>query len=336
MPDSAADNYTIRSGMFRVPADLPAVPDHPVESQERFYNGFIIKALKGILRAQGIRVTVFGAEHLPTQGGVMLAMNHTNYYDFILGEVPGNVRGKRLVRFMAKKEIFELPVIGHFMRSMDHVSVDRESGAASREEAVERLHAGQIVGIFPEATISRSFEIKGLKSGAVRIADSANVPLVPMVSWGGQRIWTKGRPKNLRRTNTPVFIRLGEPVDPSGDPETATARLRSAMTELLDQVRRDYMAEYGPFPEGEYWMPASLGGSAPTLEEADRIDAEVKAAKLAAKEEKAAKVELREAAKLNKRGDAALRTAAGRSPRQKVQAFAGRIVERVRRIFEGK
>lgn len=334
MSESAAEQYTIRGGMFRVPADLPKVPDHPVEARERFYNGFIIKALKGILRAQGIKVTVFGAEHLPTTGGAMLAMNHTGYYDFILGEVPGNVRGKRLVRFMAKKEIFEIPVIGRFMRAMDHVSVDRSSGASSREEAVERLTAGQIVGIFPEATISRSFEVKDLKTGAVRIANQAEVPLVPMVSWGGQRVITKGQPRNLKRSNTPVFIRLGEAVDPSGDPETATARLHVAMSSLLDQVREDYAAEYGPFPAGEFWMPAALGGSAPTLEEADRIDKADKAAKKAAKEEKAAAREAKAAAKLDKRGDAAL---GGGTPLwQRVQALPDKAIGTIKRLFGRK
>lgn len=327
--------YSTRGGMFRVPADLPEVPDHPVESKERFYNGFIIKALKGILRAQGVKVTVFGAENLPLTDGALLAMNHTGYYDFILGEIPGNVRGRRLVRFMAKKEIFEMPVIGYFMRRMDHVSVDRASGRGSLEEAVERLEAGQIVGIFPEATISRSFEIKGLKTGAVRIASSAGVPLVPMVSWGGQRIWTKDQPKNLKRANIPVYIRVGEPVDPSGDPEAATARLRAAMTELLDQVRADYAAAYGPHPEGEFWVPASLGGAAPTLPEADRIDAGVKAAKQAAKEEKAAAEEAKAAAKLNKRGDAALR-GSGTPLWQKVQAIPDKVLGAGKGLFGRK
>ncbi|QGU08551.1 1-acyl-sn-glycerol-3-phosphate acyltransferase [Corynebacterium occultum] len=327
--------YTTRGGMFRVPADLPEVPDHPVESKESFYNGFMIRALKGLMRAQGIKITVFGAEHLPTEGGALLAMNHTGYYDFIFGEVPGNVRGKRLVRFMAKKEIFEMPVIGNLMRRMDHVSVDRSSGRGSLEEAVHRLEQGQIVGIFPEATISRSFEIKELKTGAARIAAQADVPLIPMVIWGGQQIWTKEHPKRLGRTNTPVYIRLGEPVDPYGDPATATERLHTALVELMDQVRGDYAAEYGPFPEGLYWMPESLGGTAPSLEEAHRIDTEDKARKKAAKEAKLAAKESREAAKLNARGDAALRGEDGSSlPATAKRSITG-VATKIRGLFRG-
>ena len=288
-----------RAGVFYVPAGLPEVPDHPTEAKEPVYNGIIIRLLKGLLKTQGIRVTVFGAENIPTTGPAMLAMNHTGYYDFIFGEVAAHLRGKRLVRFMAKKEIFDTPVAGPLMRAMKHVSVDRSSGASSREEAEAHLRDGQLVGIFPEATISRSFELKEFKNGAVRIAEGADVPLIPMVTWGSQRIWTKDHPKRLGRTNTPVFIRVGEPVGTSGTPEEAIERLRVAMQELLDRVRDDYNRAYGPFPAGAYWQPAAAGGTAPTLIDAAEIDRQERAARAAKKEKKAA-------AKLDKRADAAL------------------------------
>lgn len=303
--------FTVRGGMFRVPADLPSVPDHPTESRERFYNGVIIRALKAAMRAQGLQITVFGAEHLPTTGGALLAMNHTGYYDFIFGEIPGHVRGRRLVRFMAKREIFSVPVIGTFMRSMDHVSVDRSAGSPSREEAVNRLNKGQIVGIFPEATISRSFELKDFKTGAVRIAAEADAPLIPVVCWGSQRVWTKGMKKNLGRSNLPVHMRLGPPVDSSGDPEEATERLRTAMQELLDTTRAVYEEEHGPFPEGARWLPASLGGSAPTPEEAAAIDAEAHTARQIKKERKAERKSRKIADRMDKRADAALGNARG-------------------------
>ena len=298
--------FKIVGGQFRVPADLPEVPDHPVEGKERFYNGFIIRALKAILRAQGVKVTCFGAENLPLEGGALLAMNHTNYYDFILGEIPGHVRGRRLVRFMAKKEVFDAPVVGTFMRAMDHISVDRKRGGTSIDEAVNRIQSGQIVGIFPEATISRSFELKDFKTGAVRIAAAADAPLVPMVTWGGQRIWTKGLDKNLGRSHVPVFIRVGAPVDSSGTPEEATARLKAAMQELLTQVRTDYETEYGPFPEGLAWRPASLGGAAPSLADADRIEAAYRAERDAKREAKTAKRGKSTARRIDRKADRAL------------------------------
>lgn len=304
-----------RGGMIYAPVELEKVPDHPTEAKEPVYNGTIIRLVKAILRAQGIRITVFGAEHIPAEGGALLAVNHTGYYDFIFGGIPAHLRGRRLVRFMAKKEIFDAPVAGSLMRAMKHVSVDRSSGASSREEAEAHLRDGQLVGIFPEATISRSFELKEFKNGAVRIAAEVGAPLIPMVIWGSQRIWTKDHPKRLGRTKTPVFIRVGEPVDPTGDPDVAIQRLRDAMQALLEQVRDDYQRAYGPFPAGEHWMPASLGGTAPTLADAAEIDRRDRAARTAKKERKAA-------AKLDRRADAALGNA---------RTFIDSVKERFRR-----
>jgi len=306
--------FTKRAG-FYVPRELPEVPDHPVEATERPYNGIIIPIAKALMKAQGIRLTVFGAENIPLQGPALLAVNHTGYYDFIFGGIAAHLRGRRLVRFMAKKEIFDAPVAGPLMRAMKHLPVDRSAGASSLVDAVERLRAGQLVGIFPEATISRSFELKEFKNGAARIAAEADAPLIPMVIWGSQRIWTKGHPKRLGRTRTPVFIRIGEPVDPTGNPDEAIARLKDAMQVLLDRVQDDYTRAYGPFPAGEFWIPAEDGGSAPTLIDADRIDAEAKAAKKARAEEKAA-------AKLDKRADAKLGNA---------RSFIDKVKEKLRR-----
>ena len=300
---------------FHVPADLPDVPDHPVESRESPYNRIIIPIARGLMKAQGIRLTVFGAENIPADGPALLALNHTGYYDFIFGGIAAHLRGRRLVRFMSKKEIFDTPVAGPLMRAMKHLQVDRSAGASSLEEAVARLREGQLVGIFPEATISRSFELKEFKNGAARIAAAADAPLVPMVIWGSQRIWTKGHPKRLGRTNTPVFIRVGEPVDPTGGPDVAMPRLKDAMQALLDRVKDDYNRAYGPFPAGEFWIPNVDGGSAPTLDDARRIDTEARAAKAAAREAKAA-------AKLDKRADAILGNA---------RTFIDRVKEKLRK-----
>src|SRR4051812_45602255 len=118
---------------------------------------------------------------------------------------------------MAKQEIFAHPVGGPLMRGMHHIPVDRKSGLGSYEAALAALGAGEVVGVFPEATISRSFTVKGIKSGAVRLAAAADVPLIPMVLWGGQRLWTKGRPRTLNRRHVPITILVGEPLHPKPD-----------------------------------------------------------------------------------------------------------------------
>ena len=68
-----------------------------------------------------------------------------------------------------------------------------------------RIEEGEFVGVYPEATISRSFELKEFKTGAARMAMEAGVPLLPCVVWGSQRVFTKNRPKDLTR-GTPISV----------------------------------------------------------------------------------------------------------------------------------
>ncbi len=279
------DNMVKKQG-FYVPEGTTDVPLHPAESREVLYNRTIINFLKLVMKAQDVKIYIFGAENIPVEGGALLAMNHTGYYDFIIGGIPAHVRGKRLVRFMSKKEIFDTPVVGNLMRGMHHLSVDRSSGAGSLDQAVKRVGEGQLVGIFPEATVSRSFEIKNLKTGSVRIAEAAGAPLIPLIMWGSQRLITKDIDRDLGRSHIPVFVKVGEPVDTSGDPEIATERLFEAMRKLLDEVRTDYEATFGPFEGGEPWRPESLGGGAPTLEGASLLEMAEKERRQAKREAK--------------------------------------------------
>jgi 1-acyl-sn-glycerol-3-phosphate acyltransferase len=238
----------------------------------------IIVTAKVLFRALGLRFQMTGTEHVPRRGGALLAFNHVSYVDFILGGFAAQP-SKRLVRFMAKRETFDHPVSGPLMRSMHHISVDRAEGADSMDEAVRYLRAGEVVGIFPEATISRSLEVKELKTGACRIAAEAGVPLVPAVLWGTQRIVTKDHPRDLSRGKT-IAIRVGEPMHPTGaDPAAETAELRTRMVRLLDEAIAGYPADEQP--PGSWWLPARLGGSAPTPDEAARLDAEERARRAA-------------------------------------------------------
>jgi len=233
----------------------------------------VIFTAKTAFRLLGQRFVTTGTEHIPRKGGVMLAVNHIGYVDFIYGGLAANPSGRK-VRFMAKREIFDNAVTGPIMRSMHHIKFDRGEGLASYEQAVGYLRDGEAVGIFPEATISRAFVLKEFKTGAVRIAAEARVPLVPVVLWGTQRMMTKDHPKDFTRGKT-IAITVGEPLRPSGDdPVAETAGLRAAMSALLDKTIRSYPADEQP--PGAWWLPAEYGGSAPTLEEAARLDADEK------------------------------------------------------------
>lgn len=238
----------------------------------------IIATAKLAFRVLGQRIELSGTEHVPREGGVLLACNHVSYLDFVYGGLAANPSG-RLVRFMAKKEIFDHPVGGPVMRSMHHIPVDRGEGIESFHRAVSYLRSGEAVGIFPEATISRAFEVKQIKSGAVRIAAEAGVPLLPVAIWGTHRFLTKDHPRDFSRGRT-IAISVGEPLHPDGsDPTAETAQLHAEMSALLDRTIRSYPADEQP--PGSWWLPARHGGSAPTLEEAARLDAEERAARLA-------------------------------------------------------
>ncbi|PRX47921.1 1-acyl-sn-glycerol-3-phosphate acyltransferase [Prauserella shujinwangii] len=232
----------------------------------------VVLAAKLMFKVLDNRLRVDGTEHIPRTGGAVIACNHVSYLDFIfcgLGAQPA----KRLVRFMAKREIFANRIAGPLMRGMRHISVDRSAGKASYDEAVERLRGGEVVGVFPEATISRSFTVKPVKSGAVRMAADAGVPVVPMAVWGTQRLWTKGRPRTLTKRHVPILIRAGEPFRPGAgdDPEERSADLRRRMQALLDGLQAEY-PERPASADDRWWLPAHLGGTAPTPEEAAALD----------------------------------------------------------------
>lgn len=239
----------------------------------------VILTAKTLFKVVGMKFMTSGTDNIPKTGGAILAANHIGYVDFIFDGFAAQPSG-RLVRFMAKKEAFDNKVSGPIMRSLHHIAVDRERGEASYNQAVDFASAGEIVGIFPEATISRSFEIKELKTGAVRMAAEAGVPLIPMVTWGTQLFKTKDHDSNLKGRGKTIALYVGEPLEVTGqDPVAETEELRAAMAALLDQAIADYPIR----PEGQWWAPARLGGTAPTPEQARKLDAEEKIARAARK-----------------------------------------------------
>jgi 1-acyl-sn-glycerol-3-phosphate acyltransferase len=150
------------------------------------------------------------------------------------------------------------------MRGMKHISVDRNNGAPSFVQALKALKRGEIVGVFPEATISQSFELKAMKSGVIRLAIESKAPVLPTVIWGSQRIWTKKVARDFSRAGYPIFVSIGSPLyfNAEEDPELALNRLKKAMQELLESAQ----SEYPDSPIGQRWAPARLGGTAPTPE----------------------------------------------------------------------
>lgn len=168
------------------------------------------RAMFGALR---VRRTIIGAQHLPDAGGAVLAITHFGYLEFALVEWATWLHNRRRIRFMAKKSVFEKRVVGGLMRNMKHILVDMKAGASAYASAVTALQAGELIGVFPEAGVSASFTIRNFKTGAVRLAAEAGVPLIPLALWGGQRLMTKNRKIGLReRFGIPIVVVVGEPI----------------------------------------------------------------------------------------------------------------------------
>ncbi|RMI36164.1 lysophospholipid acyltransferase family protein [Streptomyces triticirhizae] len=223
----------------------------------------VIATARTMFKVLDLRFDIVGEEHVPRQGGAVLASNHIGYLDFVFAGFAARP-AKRLVRFMAKESVFRHRVSGPLMRAMKHIPVDRVRGDQAFAPALDALRSGEIVGVFPEATISPSFTLRKFKSGAARMAQEAAVPLLPVALWGTQRLWTKGRKRELRRNHIPISIRIGAPLtaEPGESAAGLTERLRERVQELLETAQSSY-PDKPEKPEDAWWLPAHLGGTAP-------------------------------------------------------------------------
>jgi 1-acyl-sn-glycerol-3-phosphate acyltransferase len=218
-----------------------------------------------VVAMQGTKFTFHGLENIPARGGALLAQNHTSYLDWLPSIFAARERGRRMY-FMIKAEMAEVKAVNYVIKHARLIPVDRRSGQDALAVGVQRLREGELIGMHPEATISRSLELREFKTGAARMALAAQVPIVPIIVWGAHRIWPKDHPKKVFRNKVPITVAAGRPLLPQGDPERLNAALRNAMKAMLYRVQEEY-----PHPEGETWVPRRLGGSAPTQEDSRAI-----------------------------------------------------------------
>lgn len=194
-----------------------------------------------------------GAENLPQSGGYVVAANHLSYVDpFTFGH--WMVDHGITPRFLVKDTLFAVPVIGAILRKVRQIPVYRGTGAAvdSLRAAIDVVREGGIIGIYPEGTMTRDpagWPMSG-RTGAVRTAFEAGVPLVPVAQWGPQSImWPYRREFRLFPRKT-MNVRVGAPIDLSylGENPTeeelhvAADRLMDAITALQSQIRGELPA----------------------------------------------------------------------------------------------
>jgi putative phosphoserine phosphatase/1-acylglycerol-3-phosphate O-acyltransferase len=192
------------------------------------------------------RFAISGMENIPATGPVLLAPNHRSYFDVAaVGLVAARLG--RPVRFMAKQEVFDAPVVGRLARALGGIPVERGSKSSDpMRQAAASLRAGEVVIVLPQGTIPRGEEffdpvLKG-RTGTARLAAQTGAPVVPIGLWGTERVWPRSsKVPNMTTLRHPpkVTINVGPPVSLGlDDPVADTAGLMAAIADLLPEEAR--------------------------------------------------------------------------------------------------
>jgi 1-acyl-sn-glycerol-3-phosphate acyltransferase len=190
-----------------------------------------------------------GAENLPREGGVVVVTNHVSHFD-PLAFAHFLYDNGRLPRFLGKEGLFRIPGIGTLLRGAQQIPVFRESDNAVQaySAAVDAVRRGELVAIYPEATITRDPGLWPMlgKTGAARVALETGAPVIPVAQWGPQEVLAPyGRSLRLFPRKT-MKLRAGPPVDLSefsGRPidtellRAVTEKIMQSLTALLEQIR---------------------------------------------------------------------------------------------------
>lgn len=223
---------------------------YPRKLQERrgLAFGFCVAIAEPLLRLFTRQRWIDG-EKIPPRGGCVVVGNHVSHIDpltfahFVYGH-------GRIVRFLAKAEVLDVPVLGRLIRATGQIPVYRMTSDASQafRAAVAAVEQGKCVTVYPEGTITRDPDLWPMvgKTGAARIALSTNAPVVPVAQWGPQDLLAPyaALPRPLPRKT--MVVKAGDPVDLDDlrelevSPEVlreATSRIMSAITALLEEIR---------------------------------------------------------------------------------------------------
>ena len=191
-----------------------------------------------------------GLEHIPATGPAIVACNHLSYLD-PLTNANAVMKAGRRPRFLAKRDLFEIPVVGRAFTGAHQIPVQRGTGDATPLLlAEESLARGEVVVIYPEGTVTKREDhlpMEG-KTGTVRLSLASGVPIVPLVSWGSQAVWQKSGKGSLK-FGRPVWTAVGEPIDLSARRaevedrdavKAMTAELIGRLTEMVERLRAGY------------------------------------------------------------------------------------------------
>ena len=206
----------------------------------------VVAILKVGMRLFGWRIHFTGLDAVPATGPVIIVANHVSYVDPLLVGLGVERRG-RMVRFLAKRELFDHWFTGPVMRGADQILVDRkgDAGAALKHAELAMLD-GKLLVIYPEGTIHPSLDMSKGKTGAARLALATGVPLIPAVAWGGQQVATKGRRKRPGLfTHHEVRFGPAIPYARDDDLHVLTQRIMQCLADMLEEAAAAHPHDLG-------------------------------------------------------------------------------------------
>jgi 1-acyl-sn-glycerol-3-phosphate acyltransferase len=224
---------------FGLPAILAAFLPPRGDWFLRFARGWA----RTILAFSRVAVAVCHAERLDRRRSFVVVANHESYADVLvlLATLPLQVR------FLAKRSIFRIPILGWSIRAAGFVPVDRGDSArslATVETALQRLRSGRSLVVFPEETRTSTGDLSPFKKGAALLALKAGLPLLPIGIAGSRRILPRGA---WSMKPGRVVLAVGEPVDVAGrsikEARAVTGELRDHVARLRDEAARELAAD---------------------------------------------------------------------------------------------
>ncbi|MFL5543764.1 MAG: lysophospholipid acyltransferase family protein [Gemmatimonadaceae bacterium] len=231
---------TLFLGLSVIVAAMLRVRDKP--------NGIYDKAPRwwsaAVLWAVGIKVRVHGLDKLKPEEPHIFASNHVSWFD-----VPALAKVLPRYKFVAKAELFKVPIFGGGMRAVGMIEIQRDNRKAAfgaYEVAAERIRAGSSVIVFPEGTRGHEYALRPFKKGPFVLAIAAGVPIVPIIVHGTIEIMPKG---SLWAHPGTIDVHLLEPVSTTGvDYDHREALMQTVRMRMADAMRELYGVEPLPTP----------------------------------------------------------------------------------------
>lgn len=218
----------------------------------------LVRAIAGLAGIPDYR----GRAAIPRSGGLILAVNHISNLDPVL-LARFVLEVNRIPRFLAKSELFDTPVFRDLLRGARQIPVYRKqaNAADALRDAVAALHAGELVVIYPEGTITRDPQRWPMlaRNGVARLALATDAPVVPVAQWGAQAVFGPGIRVRPRRVYS---VLAGPPLDVAPyrtDGPPSAAALQAVTTTVMSRIR-DQLAELRGEPAPvQVWDPKRGG-----------------------------------------------------------------------------